>query len=44
LEHFFTVMIRDNLYTEHWLHWFYCSSKRATLACHIDICRLQNET
>ena len=21
LEHFFMVMIRDNLYTEHWLHW-----------------------
>ena len=20
LEHFFMVMIRDNLYTEHWLH------------------------
>lgn len=44
LEHFFTVMIRDNLYTERWLHWFYCSLNSAPLACHIDIGRLQNET
>ena len=45
LEHFFTVMIRDNLYTEHWLHWFYyCSLNSAEFACHIDIGRLKNET